>query len=54
MVSSVSRESALAIYASGLPVNAVHAAATAVFLLLLTKPLLEKLDRLKLKYGLGA
>lgn len=50
---AVNRESALAVYAAGLPTNAVHAAATAVFLLLLAKPLLEKLDRMRLKYGMG-
>jgi hypothetical protein len=30
----------------------VHAAATVVFLLLIAEPMLEKLDRIKVKYGL--
>jgi energy-coupling factor transport system ATP-binding protein len=36
----------------GLPLNLVHAAATVFFLLLLARPLLEKLERIKIKYGL--
>lgn len=42
----------LASYASGLPFDLIHATATFVFLLLLSKPMLEKLDRVKEKYGL--
>ena len=41
-----------AILASGLPVNLTHAAACAVTMLLLSRPLLEKLERLKIKYGM--
>ncbi len=37
---------------SGFPVNLVHAAATVIFLWLLGQPMLEKLDRIKVKYGL--
>ena len=50
--SEVTKESALAIYATGLPVNAIHAVATIVTLALFTGPLLEKLDRVKMKYGM--
>ncbi len=50
--SEVTKESALAIYATGLPVNAVHAVATIVTLALFSGPLLEKLDRVKMKYGM--
>jgi energy-coupling factor transport system ATP-binding protein len=39
-------------YAQGLPFDLVHAAATAFFLWLLTEPLLEKLERVRIKYGL--
>ncbi len=42
----------LSYYATGLPVDLVHAAATALFLWIGARPLLEKLDRIKLKYGL--
>ena len=53
MVSAITPESALAIYASGLPVNAVQAAATAITLFILANPLLGKLDRVRVKYGLA-
>ncbi len=41
-----------AYYISGLPMDLVHAAATIIFLLLAAEPMLEKLDRIKVKYGL--
>jgi energy-coupling factor transport system ATP-binding protein len=37
---------------SGLPMDLVHAAATILFLLIAAEPMLEKLDRIKVKYGL--
>lgn len=40
------------LYATGLPFNIVHAVATVVFLLILSKPMIEKLDRVKKKFGL--
>ncbi len=42
----------LTAYITGVPVDAVHAAATVLFLWFLTEPMLEKLDRVKVKYGL--
>jgi hypothetical protein len=42
----------LAAYLQGIPFNLVHAVATAVFLLVVANPMLEKLDRIKVKYGL--
>jgi len=42
----------IAVFAAGLPVNLSHAAACGVTMLLFSKPLLEKLDRLKTKYGM--
>lgn len=48
----VTKESAAAIYLSGLPVNAVHALATVLTILLLSKPITEKLNRIKMKYGM--
>lgn len=52
MSTMVNAASAGAIYLAGVPFNAVHAAATALTILLLGKPMLEKLDRIKVKYGL--
>ncbi len=42
----------LASYAAGLPVDLVHAAATFLFLLLFSEGFLEKIERLRTKYGL--
>jgi energy-coupling factor transport system substrate-specific component len=52
MTQEITRAGAAAIYLSGLPVNAVFAACTFLTLLLLSRPMLEKLDRIKLKYGM--
>ena len=41
-----------AYYVTGLPMDLVHAAATVIFLLIAAEPMLEKLDRIKVKYGL--
>ncbi len=42
----------LAAYVTGLPVDLIHGASTVIFLWLFSGPMLEKLDRVKLKYGL--
>ena len=42
----------LTAYITGVPADAVHALATAAFLWFLSEPMLEKLDRVKVKYGL--
>ena len=39
-------------YLTGFPVDCIHAAATVFFLWVLAEPMLEKLDRIKTKYGL--
>ena len=39
-------------YVTGFPVDCVHAAATWLFLWFAAEPMLEKLDRIKVKYGL--
>lgn len=52
MSTAITRESAAAIYLSGLPVNAVHGAATFLTVLLLSKPITEKLRRIQIKYGM--
>ena len=41
-----------AMYASGFTFNLIHASGTVVFLLLLQKPVLSKLRRIKIKYGM--
>jgi energy-coupling factor transport system substrate-specific component len=48
----ISINALLAMYASGFVFNLIHATATLVFLLLLKKPILSKLSRIKTKYGL--
>lgn len=51
-VYEVTWQSLLAAYISGLPVDLVHAASTFLFLWVGAKPLIEKLQRMKMKYGL--
>jgi energy-coupling factor transport system substrate-specific component len=41
----------LATYLTGIPFNAVHAVSTIVFLAILARPMIEKLERVKKKYG---
>lgn len=43
---------ALAVFAAGFPHNLIHGLSCAVTVLLLSKPLLSKLDRIKTKYGM--
>ena len=45
-------KSLLAFYISGIPVDLVQATSTVFFLWILSRPLLEKLERIKKKYGL--
>ena len=52
MMSMVDTSSALAVYMAGIPINAVHAVAVMATLFLLTKPMMEKLTRIKIKYGM--
>ena len=42
----------LTYYISGFSMDCIHAASTVFFLLILAEPMLEKLDRIKVKYGL--
>ena len=41
----------VAYFVQGVPVDLVHGAATVLFLWLMAEPMLEKLDRIKTKYG---
>jgi energy-coupling factor transporter ATP-binding protein EcfA2/uncharacterized membrane protein len=43
----------LSAYLQGIPFDLVHAFATVIFLAIISKPMLEKLDRIKIKYGLA-
>jgi hypothetical protein len=49
---SVSSTTLVAVLASGLPFNLIHAASTVFFLLLLAPTMLEKLERVRVKFGL--
>jgi uncharacterized membrane protein len=42
----------LTYYATGLPFDLIHAVSTIIFLFLISKPMIEKLERIKKKYGL--
>ncbi|MCL2604984.1 MAG: ECF transporter S component [Defluviitaleaceae bacterium] len=46
------REMFLLSYIVGFPFDLIHAFATAVFLFLISRPMLDKLDRIKTKYGI--
>lgn len=48
----LSWQALMATYISGFWFNIVHAAATVFFLLVISQPMTEKLDRIKIKYGL--
>lgn len=52
MTTHVSWKSALIIFSGGLPVNLMQGVTTFVTMLLLGVPLLDKLDRIKTKYGM--
>ena len=49
---SLSWKVMLPFYISGAPFNLIHAGATVFFLLVASKPMIEKLERIKKKYGL--
>lgn len=50
--SQITLHSVLAVYASGFSFNTILAAATALFLFVLEEPLVKKIDRVKIKFGL--
>ena len=49
---TINKELLLTYYITGLPVDLVHACATVLLLWFAAEPMLEKLDRIKVKYGL--
>ena len=52
MGNGVTKEYVLSIFISGIVPNLIHGIATFLTLLLLCKPMMEKLNRMKLKYGM--
>lgn len=52
MLSVINRDSILAAFISGFPVNLSQAICTVLIMLLFGRPLLDKLDRVKTKYGM--
>ena len=51
-VTKITKAAVLAVFAQGLPMNAIHAACTALTLFFFYKPLNSKLLRLQTKYGM--
>jgi hypothetical protein len=51
---SISIQALVAVLASGLPFNLIHGVSTVFFLAVLAHPMIEKLERVKLKFGLIA
>lgn len=49
---TVNKKAIIAAYISGIPFNLVHGVASFVFLYLFGEPMLEKIERVKVKYGL--
>lgn len=49
---TISMSTLAAYYISGIPYDIIHATSTVIFLIVLAKPMLTKLDRVKKKYGL--
>ena len=43
----------VACYLTGLPMDLVHALGTVIFLMIAAEPMLEKMDRIKVKYGIA-
>jgi energy-coupling factor transport system substrate-specific component len=52
MMQNITWKYALGIYASGIPINMLQGTAVGLCNFFLTKPITEKLDRIKIKYGI--
>ena len=52
VTSKLSWKALLATYIAGIGFNLVHAIATVFFLFVISQPMIEKLDRIKIKYGM--
>lgn len=53
MTSSITPQTIVAVYAAGFPMNAMHAVAVFVTLFFAASPMLDKISRLKTKFGFG-
>lgn len=49
---TINKESIIAIYLSGIPMDMLHAVSTVIFLAVSGKPMLEKIERVKKKHGI--
>ena len=49
---TINKESIMAIYLSGIPMDMLHAVSTVIFLAVGGKPMLEKIERVKKKHGI--
>lgn len=52
VTSKLSWKALLATYIAGIPFNLVHSIGTVFFLFVISQPMIEKLDRIKIKYGM--
>ncbi|PRR83401.1 ECF transporter S component [Clostridium vincentii] len=52
VTSKITVQAVVAVYAAGFYFDMIHALSTVVFLFFISKPMIEKLDRIKVKYGL--
>lgn len=52
MYENLTLEMFVAAYISGIPFDLIHATATAFFLWIISEPMIEKLERIKIKYGI--
>ena len=52
LTTAVTKESVVATYLAGIPFDLVHAGSTALFLFLIGKPMVKKINRIRVKYGL--
>ena len=50
---SLEWQTILSCYITGLPMDLIHALGTVIFLMIAAEPMLEKMDRIKVKYGIA-
>ena len=51
-LNDITKERLMTIYISSIPFDTIHAVSTILFLFILAMPMKEKMERLKIKYGL--
>ena len=52
-IEALKLETLRACYITGLPMDLIHGFGTAIFLMIAAAPMLEKMDRIKVKYGIA-